>query len=116
MPESTSNVEFAHKIHESGHHHASPADRRAQWVEIVEAVVLAIGRFHCVKRLPGNEVGCPLKRILQPGVEQHSDVAGESYTSRAGPSLRHYNLRWLGRREGVRQRQVGSILRTPIPA
>jgi hypothetical protein len=42
MPESTSNVEFAHKIHESGHHHASPADRRAQWVEIVEAVVLAI--------------------------------------------------------------------------
>ena len=42
MPEATSNVEFAHKIHEHGHHHPSSSDRRAQWVEIVEAVVLAI--------------------------------------------------------------------------
>jgi hypothetical protein len=42
MPEATSNVEFAHKIHEQGHHHHPPADRRAQWIEIVEAVVLAI--------------------------------------------------------------------------
>jgi hypothetical protein len=42
MAEATSNVEFAHKIQEHGQHHAPPADRRAQWVEIVEAVVLAI--------------------------------------------------------------------------
>src|SRR5713101_164237 len=42
MHEQTSNVEFAHKIQEHGQHHPSPPDRRAQWVEIVEAVVLAI--------------------------------------------------------------------------
>jgi hypothetical protein len=41
MPEATSNVEFAHKIHEEGHHHSHPTDHRARWVEIVEAVVLA---------------------------------------------------------------------------
>jgi hypothetical protein len=42
MPEATSNVEFAQKIHESVHHHSSPPSRRAQWVEMVEALVLAI--------------------------------------------------------------------------
>lgn len=43
MPEVTSNVEFAHKIHEDGHHPSSPTGhQRAQWVEIMEAVVLAI--------------------------------------------------------------------------
>jgi hypothetical protein len=42
MPEATSNIEFAHKIQEHGHHHPSPVELRAQWVEIVEAVVLAI--------------------------------------------------------------------------
>ncbi len=42
MSEATSNVEFAQKIHEHGHHHASATDRRARWVEIGEAVVLAI--------------------------------------------------------------------------
>jgi hypothetical protein len=42
MSEATSNVEFAHRIHEHGHHHRSPTDRRERWVEIVEAAVLAI--------------------------------------------------------------------------
>ena len=42
MAEATSNVEFASKIHEQGHQHASPTDHRARWVEIVEALVLAI--------------------------------------------------------------------------
>lgn len=42
MPEAASNVEFAQKIHESVHHHSSPPSRRAQWVEMVEALVLAI--------------------------------------------------------------------------
>ena len=42
MPEATSNVEFAQKIHESVHHHSPPPSRRAQWVEMVEALVLAI--------------------------------------------------------------------------
>jgi hypothetical protein len=42
MAEATSNVEFAHKIQEHGHHHPSAADRRSKWVEIVEAMVLAI--------------------------------------------------------------------------
>jgi len=42
MPEPTSNVEFAHRIQEHGHHPPSPADHRAQWVEMVEALVLAI--------------------------------------------------------------------------
>src|SRR5450631_2780613 len=42
MPEATSNVEFAQKIQEHAHHSSSPASRRAQWVEMVEALVLAI--------------------------------------------------------------------------
>jgi hypothetical protein len=42
MPEATSNVEFAHKIHEHGHRHPAPADRREKFVEIAEAAVLAI--------------------------------------------------------------------------
>jgi hypothetical protein len=42
MPEATSNVEFAQKIHEHGEHHALRTDRRAQWIEMVEALVLAI--------------------------------------------------------------------------
>jgi hypothetical protein len=42
MSEATSNVEFAHKIFEHGHHPESPTNRRAEFVEIVEAVVLAV--------------------------------------------------------------------------
>jgi hypothetical protein len=42
MPEATSNIEFVQKIQEDSHHHSSRTDRRAQWVEIVEALVLAI--------------------------------------------------------------------------
>jgi hypothetical protein len=42
MPEATSNVEFAQKIHEHGHHPASPAGGRAQLIEMAEALVLAI--------------------------------------------------------------------------
>ncbi len=41
MDEVTSNVELAHRIHEQSHHHLEPTDRRARWVEILEAVVLA---------------------------------------------------------------------------
>ena len=41
MSEITSNVEFAHKIHEQGHHHQSPKHAREEWVEIIEALVLA---------------------------------------------------------------------------
>jgi hypothetical protein len=42
MSEATSNVEFAQKIHESRHEHPLPTDRRSKWVEIIEALVLAI--------------------------------------------------------------------------
>jgi hypothetical protein len=42
MAEVTSNIEFAHKLHEQGHHHSTPSSRRERWVEIIEAVVLAI--------------------------------------------------------------------------
>jgi hypothetical protein len=42
MSEATSNVEFAHRIQEQGNHRRPTTDRREQWVEIVEAVVLAI--------------------------------------------------------------------------
>jgi hypothetical protein len=42
MPETMSNVELAHNIHEHGHHHPPPTERRERWVEIVEAAVLAI--------------------------------------------------------------------------
>jgi hypothetical protein len=39
MSETSSNVEFAHRIHEHGHR--SPEDRRGGWIEIAEAFVLA---------------------------------------------------------------------------
>jgi len=39
MPESTSNVEFAHRIHEQGHHGGPHG--RAEWLELLEAAVLA---------------------------------------------------------------------------
>lgn len=39
MPEPTSNVEFAHKIHEQGHHGGPHG--RAEWLEVIEAIVLA---------------------------------------------------------------------------
>jgi hypothetical protein len=41
MPETTSNVEFAHRIHEHGHSGGTSHPPRGQWVEIFEAVVLA---------------------------------------------------------------------------
>ncbi len=42
MSEVTSNIEFAHKVHEQGHHHPSPSSRREKWIEIIEAIVLAV--------------------------------------------------------------------------
>jgi hypothetical protein len=39
MPEATSNVEFAHRIHEQGHHGGPHG--RAEWIELIEAIVLA---------------------------------------------------------------------------
>jgi len=39
MAETTSNIEFAHKIHESGHHGGGPHGH--EWLEILEAIVLA---------------------------------------------------------------------------
>lgn len=42
MSESISNVEFAHRVHEQGHHHGPPPGRRALWIGIAEAVVLFI--------------------------------------------------------------------------
>lgn len=41
MSEATTNIEFAHKVLEKGHHGA-PSERRAAWVEIVEVTVIAI--------------------------------------------------------------------------
>ena len=41
MAEATSNVEFAHRIHESGHHGGGPRSHGQEWLEILEAVVLA---------------------------------------------------------------------------
>jgi hypothetical protein len=40
MAERTSNVEFAHRIHEQGHA-SGPHGHRTEWIEILEAVVLA---------------------------------------------------------------------------
>ncbi len=43
MPEVNSNVEYAHRVHESAHEeHYEPLDQRHQWVAITEAIVLAI--------------------------------------------------------------------------
>jgi hypothetical protein len=41
MPETTSNIEFAHRIHEQGHSAGGPQSHRGEWLEILEAVVLA---------------------------------------------------------------------------
>lgn len=40
MKEVTSNIELAHRIHEQGHGSGSHPDRE-EWLEIIEAVVLA---------------------------------------------------------------------------
>ncbi|MFZ0706371.1 MAG: hypothetical protein WAM71_12260 [Candidatus Korobacteraceae bacterium] len=41
--EVNSNVEYAHRVHESAHEeHFEPLDQRHQWVAIAEAIVLAI--------------------------------------------------------------------------
>jgi hypothetical protein len=42
MTEQSSNVEFATKIHEQALHHGSKSDRKAVWIEIAEATVLAV--------------------------------------------------------------------------
>jgi hypothetical protein len=42
MTEQSSNVEFAHKIHEQAHHHGSGNARQSPWIEIGEATVLAV--------------------------------------------------------------------------
>jgi hypothetical protein len=42
MPEATSNVEFASKIHEEAQHEEPPSSRRSMWVAIIEAVLLAM--------------------------------------------------------------------------
>jgi hypothetical protein len=41
LPETASNVEIAHRIHEHAHAGSGTHSRRAEWVEILEAVVLA---------------------------------------------------------------------------
>jgi hypothetical protein len=41
MPETTSNVEFAHRIHEHGHSGGGGHSPQRQWLEILEAIVLA---------------------------------------------------------------------------
>jgi hypothetical protein len=43
LPETNSNIEYAHRIHEQAHeHHPSPSDRRHELVAIAEALLLAI--------------------------------------------------------------------------
>ena len=42
MTEITSNIEFAHRVSEYGHHHGFDSSPRLRWVEIAEALVLAI--------------------------------------------------------------------------
>ncbi len=41
MPETISNIELAHRIHEQGHHGGGSHPQRQEWLEILEAVVLA---------------------------------------------------------------------------
>lgn len=42
MSEVTSNVEYAHRIHEHGHEQHTASDRRHEWLAIAEAIVLSI--------------------------------------------------------------------------
>ncbi len=41
MAETGSNIEFAHRIHEQGHHGGGSHPHAHQWIEILEAIVLA---------------------------------------------------------------------------
>jgi hypothetical protein len=41
MAETGSNIEFAHKIHEQGHHGGGSHPHGHEWIEILEAIVLA---------------------------------------------------------------------------
>jgi hypothetical protein len=42
MPEITSNIEFAHKVEEEGHHHQATSDRWTRRAGVAESVVLSI--------------------------------------------------------------------------
>jgi hypothetical protein len=42
MPEITSNIEFAHKVHEEGHDHEASCNRWAHRAGVAESVVLSI--------------------------------------------------------------------------
>src|SRR5271166_4261707 len=42
MPEVVSNVEFAQKVQEHARQHSLAPDHREQWIEMAEALVLAI--------------------------------------------------------------------------
>jgi hypothetical protein len=37
MPETTSNIEFAHRIHEQGHSGGGSHSPKGEWLEILEA-------------------------------------------------------------------------------
>lgn len=45
MAETTSNVEFAQRVHEQGHGRSGGRSKREEWLEIIETVVLAIVAF-----------------------------------------------------------------------
>jgi hypothetical protein len=102
MSEATSNVEFAHKIHEQGHHHSLPTDGRAQWVETVEATVLAIVAVatawsgYQASKVPFRPSSTTLHR-------EHGGSAREGDASGAGPPLRHDHLQYLARRKDGQQ-------------
>jgi hypothetical protein len=42
MAEPASNIEFVGKINEQALHHGKPSDKRLEWIEVVEAIVLAV--------------------------------------------------------------------------
>jgi hypothetical protein len=117
MPEAISNVEFAHKIHEDGHHHPTPTGCREQWVEIIEAAVLAIvaiatawSGYQASKWDARSNEYYNLASSARVVSQEKATLAGP------GPALRHHDFQRLGCGEGERQRQAGRILQAPLPS
>jgi len=104
MTEATSNVELAHKIHEHGHQHGSPTDRRTQWVEIIEAVVLAT--VAGATAWSGYQASkWDAVSAKQYNLAVRTTVLAQEKSNAGGPgsTFRHHNVQRLGCRKSSRQ-------------
>ncbi len=115
MSKATSNVEFAHKIREHGHHHAPSSGAHAEWVEILEAVLPAVVAFPTAwSGYQASRWGSPVGRELCESFAHHRAVAGKDNFGGSRPPLTHRDLQRLGSRGGCRSAQGRRFLRATI--